>query len=299
MRRLLNILVVDSIRELIKYKSFFLLVAALLIADRVLRSYVSVRPEGLSLPSANDMDAAAAWVFTESVGLFASWLLDWRTLLIGGVLFVAKQITSMWPTNDMRMMHRHEGGKMRILHSLQSLRWQQFAWDAMAVSSVLTLSAVWGGVGYLLGLWVWQTTGSAFSLLLPGGMVGVVWPIGMAGFSYSSKLAVLSNGFPEKARLFFQLFSNRRVLLYSWVFYLARIFISLLFVLIIPIFSMLTLENFLLRIFIASISAAPAYSYVKMASFKFFLEVYRPYPEVRREYAAYYKTTATPEAMPT
>ena len=31
-----------------------------------------------------------------------------------------------------------------------------------------------------------------------------------------------------------------------------------------------------------------AYSYVKMASFKFFLEVYRPYPEVVAEYQSYY-----------
>ena len=110
----------------------------------------------------------------------------------------------------------------------------------------------------------------------------------MAGFSYSSKLAVMSNGFPTKLKLFSELLKSRRVFWYSWLFYLARILISLLFVLLIPILSLLTVENFFIRILIASISAAPAYSYVKMASFKFFLEVYRPYPEVVAEYQSYY-----------
>ena len=39
MKRLLNILVIDSIRELIRYKSFFLLVALLIMLDRLLRHY--------------------------------------------------------------------------------------------------------------------------------------------------------------------------------------------------------------------------------------------------------------------
>lgn len=119
----------------------------------------------------------------------------------------------------------------------------------------------------------------------------------MAGFSYSSKLAVLSNGFPVKLRLFTELLRSARVFWFSWLFYLARILISLLFVLIIPLFSLLTLENFFLRILIASLSAAPAYSYVKMASFKFFLEVYRPYPEVVAEYAEYYALQTEPTTM--
>ena len=38
MQRLLNILVIDSVRELIRYKSFSLLVAVLLILDRLLKN---------------------------------------------------------------------------------------------------------------------------------------------------------------------------------------------------------------------------------------------------------------------
>lgn len=39
MKRLLNILLIYSIRELIRYKSFFLLVALLILLDRLLRHY--------------------------------------------------------------------------------------------------------------------------------------------------------------------------------------------------------------------------------------------------------------------
>ena len=101
----------------------------------------------------------------------------------------------------------------------------------------------------------------------------------MAGFSYSSKLAVLRrSGFKEKRRLFFLLFLNPRVMMMSWLFFLCRILISLVFVLFVPIGVLLSVENLPLRIFLASLSEAPAYSYVKMATFKFFLEVYGSLP---------------------
>ena len=104
------------------------------------------------------------------------------------------------------------------------------------------------------------------------------------------KLAVLRrSGFEEKRRLFFCLFLKPRVMLMSWIFFLFRILISLIFVLIVPIGVLLSVENLPLRILLASLSAAPAYSYVKMATFKFFLEVYRPYPEIRREYPEYFE----------
>lgn len=288
MRRLIQILIVDSIRDLIRYKSFFLLVGVLLVADRLLRSYVKIRPDGFELPSSRELGIAAKWLFLEAPNVISEWLLDWRTLFVGGCLFAAKQLTSMWPTMDMRKMHRSEGGSWRILKSLQSLRWSQFAWDACAVGMVVCIGGVWAATSWVIGREIWIQSSSVYSLLLPIGMIGSAWPIGMAGFSYSSKLAVLNNCFTTKLKLFSELLKNGRVFWYSWLFYLARILVSLLFVLLIPILSLLTLENFFLRILIASISAAPAYSYVKMASFKFFLEVYRPYSEVVAEYQSYY-----------
>jgi hypothetical protein len=39
---------------------------------------------------------------------------------------------------------------------------------------------------------------------------------------------------------------------------------------------------------VAALSATPVYAYLKMASFKFFLEAYHEYDSVRQEYHRYY-----------
>ena len=191
----------------------------------------------------------------------------------------------------MRMMHRREGGKLRIFNSLGIINGSQVLWDALAITTVGIIGGMWTGIGYGLGWLSWNDMENPSALIPLIVMAGIFWPIGMAGFSYSSKLAVLRrSGFREKQRLFFLLFLNPRVMLMSWLFFLCRIVISVVFVLIVPIGVLLSLESLPLKILFASLSAAPAYSYVKMATFKFFLEVYRPYPEIRKEYWDYFET---------
>jgi len=51
----------------------------------------------------------------------------------------------------------------------------------------------------------------------------------------------------------------------------------------------LLMDVFWIRILTASLLATPVYSYLKMASFKFFLEMYRPFPLVQQEYETYYR----------
>ena len=290
MQRLLNILVIDSVRELIRYKSFFLLVAVLIILDRLLKNSLGGGTPHWLKPTSRELQALAAWTFDELPGLLTSLLLDWRTLAVLAVLFAFKELTSMWPSSDMRLMHREEGGRWHLLSALQRLRWEQVAWDALAISTVVGIGGLWTGVGYLAGWGWWQSAANPWALLLPAAFAGLYWPLGMAGFSYSSKLAVLQHpSFAQKRFLLWRLLLDARVRNWSWLFYLARLVLSAIFVIIIPLGALLTLEDPVLRILIASLSSAPVYSYVKMASFKFFLEVYRPFPEVREEYAEYYE----------
>ena len=88
--------------------------------------------------------------------------------------------------------------------------------------------------------------------------------------------------------LFLHLFRSPRVLGPSWLFFTARIGLETLFVVMLPAAILLYVKIFWLRILAATLLATPVYSYLKMASFKFFLEVYRPYSLVREEYAEYY-----------
>ena len=119
--------------------------------------------------------------------------------------------------------------------------------------------------------------------------VGLSLPLVLAGFSYSSKLAVISAGsFRQKLALFFNLFHNPAVLGPSWIFFTIRIILESLFVVALPTAILLYVKSYWLRILAATFLATPVYSYLKMASFKFFLEIYRPYPLVRAEYADYY-----------
>ena len=290
MKRLLNILVIDSIRELIRYKSFFLLVALLILLDRLLRHYSAKIQFQFDRGNLLDYQWLAIWTYETLPGEMMGILLNWKLWAVAMGLFFFKQLTSMWPSSDMRLMHRKEGGMFRIFNSLRSIQGAQILWDALAISTVGVIGLIWSGTGYLMGLWNWYEWRHPAALLPPLLMAGIFWPVGMAGFSYSSKSAVLRrSGFAEKRRLFFCLFLKPRVMLMSWIFFLFRILISLIFVLIVPIGVLLSVENLPLRILLASLSAAPAYSYVKMATFKFFLEVYRPYPEIRREYPEYFE----------
>ena len=291
MKRLLNILVIDSIRELIRYKSFFLLVALLILLDRLLRHYSAKIQFQFDRGNLLDYQWLAIWTYETLPGEMMGMLLNWKLWAVAMGLFFFKQLTSMWPSSDMRLMHRKEGGTFRIFNSLRSIQGAQILWDALAISTVGVIGIIRSGTGYLMGLWNWYEWRHPAALLPPLLMAGIFWPVGMAGFSYSSKLAVLRrSGFAEKRRLFFCLFLKPRVMLMSWIFFLFRILISLIFVLIVPIGVLLSVENLPLRILLASLSAAPAYSYVKMATFKFFLEVYRPYSEIRREYPEYFES---------
>jgi len=164
-------------------------------------------------------------------------------------------------------------------------------WDAIAIGTVCGLVAVWSLLGFSLARLWWATAPSVGALMLLGGWVGAAMPLGMAGFSFSSKLAVISQGsFREKLGLFYRLFFSWPVLWPSYLFFVFRIIVEVIFVALIPAGAILLIDNFWVRISVASLSATPVYSFLKMASFKFFLEVYRPYQLVRNEYRTYYRS---------
>lgn len=290
MKRLLRILVLHSIRDLVRYKSFFVLIAALIILDRALRVWLPVDFRSMGIPPLRElMHNAATFVFVELPGILLRVVTDYRALLTVAGLFLLKEMISLWPSSDMRRMHRGERERSGIVASLTILRWQQVAWDACAAASIVAITGAWCGLWYVLFRQLWLSSPANLWLALWVASVGVYSPIFLAGMSYSSKLAVIAQGaFREKLWLFYRLFLDWDVFWRSWVLFAIRIAIEGLFVAVVPLGAFLTIENFWLRILVAGIFAAPAYSYVKMASFKFFLEVYRKFPRVQDEYRQYY-----------
>lgn len=291
MKRLLNILIVDSVSDLFKHKSFFLLIFIIVLADRGLKLLKTQLPFELRLPAIQQIDIhTAQYVFDKLPPLIWGLLGDYRLFILLGGLFLLKQIISLWPSSDMRRMHRNERGKFGLLASLCAIKWQQLVWDAIAVSSLCLTAGAWCMTWFVLYRLGWQRHPSLIWLPLLGLSIGTILPILLAGFSYSSKLAVISQGsFGEKLNLFYKLFTDAKVALWSWLFYGVRIGLEAIFVAGIPAVILLTVNNYLARIILAAVLATPAYSCLKMASFKFFLVVYEPFTLVRQEYDRYYQ----------
>ena len=289
--RLARILTIQSGRELVKYKSFFLLIFGLIALDRAVHHVLPAGKPATGWPGLEAMgERAAAWVFDALPGLVADRLTDGRTLAVVAGLFLLKQIISLWPSSDMRRMHRRERERFGLVAALGVLRWWQVAWDAVAVSSICAVVGGWGLIAFGATRIGWLQARHPIWLAVLAALLGLIAPLGMAGFSYSSKLAVLSKGsFGEKLGLFFRLFTDRRVLWTSWLFFLFRIVVETLFVAAIPTGAILLIDSFGLRLAVAAVSATPVYAYLKMATFKFFLFTYGRFDLVRQEYPEYFK----------
>jgi hypothetical protein len=288
--RLLQILLLHSARDLFKYKSFFLLIFVLALFDRLLKKIIPVDRSFIRVSELKQLTReSAGYVFERLPQDIWQLLTDYRTFLILAALFLLKQLISLWPSSDMRRMHRSERGAFGLVGSLAVIRWEQVVWDAMAVGTICGLYAVWTGVGFLITHALWQATHAMVLLPILIVYVALFSPMGMAGFSFSSKLAVISKGsFNEKLRLYFQLFVSKQVLWPSWIFFCLRILLELIFVVILPLIILFVVDIIWVRVPLATLIATPVYSYLKMASFKFFLHVYGAYPLVRQEFRQYY-----------
>ena len=288
---LVRVLTINSAKDLIKYRSFFLLIFILIAFDRAVHHWLPARKPDFNLQNFQSVGGkTAVYIFESLPGQLWNWLTDIRAIGIIAALFLMKQIISLWPSSDMRRMHRKERESFGILAALAAIRWQQVLWDAVAVSTVCGVVGIWTLLVFSLTRIGWQSLGNPLWLIILIGLIFLSLPIGMAGFSYSSKLAVLSRGrFMEKLGLFFQLFTDGHILWASWLFFSARIVIEALFVAAIPVGAIVFIDSFWIRMPIAAVSATPVYAYLKMASFKFFLFTYSRFQLVREEYQEYYE----------
>jgi hypothetical protein len=286
-----QLLVQRAVQELLGHKSFVLLVGLLIVLDRWLER---VAPQSGSLLPSKDKVLSpelAEYVFLRLPGDLLDLVLDPKLILIAIGLFLFKQLVSLWPSSDMRRMHREERGRSGPLASLTAIRWSQVVWDAIAVGSLVLMAGLWFTLAYILAGSLWQVSHSPSSLILFGLLAGAFLPLLLAGLSYSSKIAVIGRGsLTLKLGLFSRLFRDFKLFWQSWVFFLLRCLLESLFVLCLPVIILLNLEPAWLRVTLAICLAAPVYSFLKMASFKFFLEMYKDSDLVQSEYKRYFKS---------
>lgn len=289
--RLLSTLFVDSFKDLLKYKSFILLILVVSLIDKGMKF---VLPKATVWAGKVEKNSAlsdlARYVFDQLPEDFLHVIIDWRVPILILASFIVKEMLSLWPSSDMRRMHRQERTGFGLLGSLKAIRWWQFVWDALAVLTVCAILASWIVLWFILfkGLYgLFDTPACVIAFILTA---SAPLPLGMAAFSYSSKLAVLSQGsFTNKFGLYLKLFYDKTILPISWLFYTLRALLEVLVLGIIPAATHRYIEYALLRILITSVIACPVYSYLKMVSFKLFLSLYKRFPIVHEEYKEYYK----------
>ena len=289
-RRLWRVLVVHSLRDVLTYKSFSLHVALLVLLDRAL--HVWLPQSGLKLPHPSLWPLTAGQVqvlFDQSARWLDTVLGNGRTVPLLLAALALEEFMSLWQVSDMRLMHRQQRSRWGAAVAVASLRLLQIGWDAVAQSTVWAMTALLGMLAFTLCRLGMERWPSAAWLALLAAALGLLALTALMGSAYSSKLALLSRvGFGRKLHLYYLLYLDWAMFWPSWLFGLARLLLEAALVVIVPVWTLTAIGNFWLRLALASLVAAPAYSWIKLVSFKFFLEVYRRHPEVRDEYGAYY-----------
>ena len=283
-KMLLAVLTVDSLKALVRHRSFVLLIFIILLLDKILHSVVNPERLKAGLHSARLAVQSPQFLFTELPKQLHEWLFSPTALAVLGGLFLFKQLISLWPSSSLRRWHNDQTNA-GLLQSLTGLKLRQFCWDCCALGLIILLSLGWAGFWFGICRFWWQQSGTVLAGWAWLLALAAAWPLIMAGLSYSSKLAVLGNGsFRQKFGLFLELLRSPRVLLGSWLFFLARIILETLFVAVIPLGALLYLDQAALRILLSCVSITPTYAYLKMASFKFFLFIYSPYQLIQQEF---------------
>lgn len=289
-KKILKILVIDSIGDLFKYNTFFILICFLMLLDKIVKKIAPKRGlDFIQKERLESIDKINTIVFQELPDAVLNIISDPRFFMVVAVLFLFKQLTSLWPSSDMRLMHRDER-KFGFIFSLFSLKWQKILWDGFAVSFLCISALLWSLVSFFISKFFYLSFDNIFSLILFGVLIIPVLPLTMAGLSYSSKIAVIDKGsFKDKFNLFIKLFTDFKIFFFSLIFYISRAGIEIAFVGVIPFFILIAMDITWLKITLALFIATPVYSFLKMASFKFFLFIYKDNELIKEEYSNYYK----------
>ena len=291
MKRLFQLLVVNAVRDILRYKSFILLIFFLMLVDKLAKKYKPRLSELIEKPEVGkQLSVLSDYLYQSFPSQLQTVLFDYRTLLVLVAGFFLKALISLWPSSDMRRMHRGERKGFGIFAALFSLRSKQLVMDLFGVSLICLTGCLFMAIAYGIGYLFWKQGFAmiAAEIVLLGGFL--YWPFSVAGFSYSAKVAVLSKGsYRQKIDVFLRLYSNMRTFLFSWFFYGFRIYLEVFVLAVIPVLISLYLDLWLARILLISLIACPIYALLKMISFKVFLYLFKEEELVRQEYGIYYR----------
>lgn len=272
--------------DLLQYKSFLLLMGLICFADRVLKIIKGAHHLNIKLPPfwRVEPELSARMLF-KFPGLIWKQAGSENLMLAVAGLFLVKKMIMLWPSSDLRRMHRGERGRFAILGALGAIGWKSPAWYLLALLAWCTAIAGWCATWFYLCRYGWQRYPGGGWLWTFGIAMAVSIPWMLAGFSHATKLAVNATGGPlKKLQLLFKTITAWSVAWRCWLFYGAWALLEFLFIALTTLFILSKITPGDLRMLLALVLATPFYAYLETAAFKLFLVVFQEFPEIKREY---------------
>lgn len=291
MKQLLRMLIVQPVESLLRFKSFFLLMFLVTLGDHMVKHVKFLYHLNLILPRFWRIEPKnSAYMLFQMPGLVVKRMGSGDLFLILAGLFLLRQMLLLWPSSDLRRMHRAEREPFGLAGALKSITWKSVLFHISGLSAAWIITGLWC-LGwfwinrffwrhYQSGLWLWSLF---FTIIL-------ILPLLSAALSYSSRLAVNSEGtFTEKFKLLCKLFTGWRIMAGSWLFFTLRFILRAIFVVAVPIYILVAVEKGPLKIFLLTLLTTPVSAYLETVSFKIFLAFYKDYPIIWQEYEIDYR----------
>lgn len=298
---MLKVIWAEPLKDLVRYKSFLLLMFIVCLADRTIKLLKSTCHLNIKLPAFWRISAdSSSFILFQFPDMLLKKMSDPRLALMVVALFLLKRMIALWPASDMRRMHRKERDRTGILSAAGAIGWKSLAWYFPALLAWCGLMAAWVVLCFVICRLGWRHYPGGGWLWGLGIAIAAALPLTLAGLSFSSRLAVQSTGtFAQKIALLLKTCAAWRVAWRAWLFFLAWFVIEALFIAGTTIFILAKTDHGAIRFALAAVLATPFYAYLEMAAYKLFLVAYQNFPVVKQEYKHYYDAHRTGQMMET
>lgn len=282
--------VAHPFKNLVQYKSFLFLMLLLCVAERTIKHLKSIYHLNVKLPAFWRMSAdTSAFMLFQFPDMVVKKMSDPRLIAMIAALFLLKKALTLWPASDMRRMHREERGRFGLVAAVGAIGWRQWSWFFAALLVWCGLVAGWFLLCFTVCRFGWRQYPNSGWLWGLGISIALTMPLVLAGFSFSSRLAVQTGGtMARKLVLLLKTCTSWRVVWRAWLFFLAWIVVEALFISGTTIYVLTKIEHGAVRFAMAAILATPFYAYLELAAFKLFLVAFETFPVVRQEYENYF-----------
>lgn len=286
MKQLLQLLIFHPVTYLLRFRSFFLLMFIVALADRIVNHIKALYHLNLMLPRFWRFDPkTSAYMFFEMPGLVFRKMGPDDLFYIFAGLFFLRQAMLLWPSSDLRRMHKGERDPFGLPLAVKAIGGKSLLFHFSGLLTTWATAGIWCLGWFWISRFGWHHQRSGMWLWVLFSAVIFIIPLVSGAFSYSSRLAVNAKGTViQKLALLLKLVTDWRIMAGSWLFFTFRLIFEAVFVVAVPIYILKTMEQGTLKILLTALLATPAAAYLEVVAFKIFLMCYQSYPIIRQEY---------------